>query len=125
MAGRHVITANKEVIAQYGPRLESLAAEQGVQLSCSVCWWCYASGIESALRLAAEGPLEAAVGVLNGTTNFVLDEMAAGRSFSAAVHAAQQAGFAEADPTNDLNGADVARKLSILIRRGFGECRRF
>jgi homoserine dehydrogenase len=120
-AGRHVITANKEVIAQYGVRLEGLAKQEGKQLLYAASVGGAVPCIEAAIRLSESGPIEAAVGVLNGTTNFVLDEMAVGSSFEAAVHAAQKAGFAEADPTNDLNGADVARKLSILIRRGFGE----
>ena len=119
-AKRHVVTANKEVIAQHGVRLESLAATNGKQLLYAAAVGGATPCIEAAVRLSKEYKLEAAVGVLNGTTNYVLDEMAAGRSYPASVLAAQQAGFAEADPTSDLNGADVARKLSILVRQGFG-----
>ena len=119
-AERHVVTANKEVIAQHGTRLEALATAQGKKLLYAAAVGGATPCIEAAVRLSKEHRLEAAVGVLNGTTNYVLDEMAAGQSYPASVLAAQQAGFAEADPTSDLNGADVARKLSILVRRGFG-----
>jgi homoserine dehydrogenase len=119
-AKRHVVTANKEVIAQHGARLELVAETAGKELLYAASVGGATPCIEAAVRLSKEHKLEAAVGVLNGTTNYVLDEMAAGRSYPASVLAAQQAGFAEADPTSDLNGADVARKLSILIRQGFG-----
>ncbi len=57
---------------------------------------------------------------MNGTTNFILDLIAAGEDFDSAVRAAQAAGFAEADPTLDLDGTDAAQKLTILARRAFG-----
>ena len=118
-AGRSVVTANKEVIAYHGARLEKLAASRGGQLLYGGAVGGAVPCVETAVRLRASSELRAAVGVLNGTTNYVLDAMADGQSFPAAVFAAQEAGFAEADPRADLRGDDVARKLSILIRRAF------
>ena len=61
-------------------------------------------------------------GVLNGTTNYVLDQLAAGKDFASAVAAAQEAGYAEANPQFDLNGTDAAQKLILLARQAFGVC---
>jgi homoserine dehydrogenase len=74
------------------------------------------------LRRLAEGddPVEAVRGVVNGTSNFVLDRVGEGESFDAAVKAAQAAGFAEADPTKDLDGTDAAEKLALAARAAFG-----
>lgn len=119
-SGRHVVTANKALIACEGEQLESLAAECDVSIRAS-------SAVAGALpalevvRLAREnGAICGFAGVLNGTTNFILDELAKGKKFQEAVRAAQQAGYAEADPTVDLDGTDAARKLILLAREAFG-----
>lgn len=119
--GRHVVTANKSVIAQHGQRLESLGRHAGATLS-------YSAAVGGALplleRLRALDDVESFEGVLNGTTNFVLDRLAEGVSYADAVGQAQHAGFAEADPTLDLDGTDAAQKLSIAARFGFGSTAR-
>ncbi len=71
-------------------------------------------------RAAAAGRVQAITGVLNGTCNFVLDRCAAGASFAEAVTLARDAGYAEADPSLDLDGSDAAQKLSLLAREAFG-----
>lgn len=118
--GRHVVTANKALVAASGARLESLAAESGATLRYSAAVGGALPALETVERLAAHGRIKGVVGVLNGTTNFVLDLLAAGEDFDSAVRAAQASGFAEADPTLDLDGTDAAQKLSILARHAFG-----
>lgn len=118
-AGRHVVTANKAVIARHGLGLERIASGRGVRLLYSAAVGGGVPMIE-AVRRAAAGGLESLAGVVNGTTNFVLGRLAAGASFEAAVQEAQRAGFAEADPSRDLDGRDAEDKLRILIREAFG-----
>ena len=75
--------------------------------------------LEFVQQLAEADSLQSVRGVLNGTCNFVLDELAAGNSFIHAVAKAQACGFAEADPTLDLDGTDTAQKLTLLARHAF------
>jgi homoserine dehydrogenase len=117
-AGRHVVTANKAVIAARGPYLEALAAGAGVDLLYSASVGGAMPALETLRRLA--GTVTSFSGVLNATSNYVLDRIAAGLSFDAAVREAQQAGYAEADPRLDLDGTDAAQKLVILTRAAFG-----
>lgn len=118
--GIDVVTANKAVIAQRGPELEAQAAQCGARLCFSAAVGGGVPVIEAIRRIAADQPPVSIEGVLNGTTNFVLERLAEGTTFDQAVRQAQAAGFAEADPTLDLNGADAAHKLAILIRAAFG-----
>jgi|GEM_PF-6070526 len=76
--------------------------------------------LESAYRLTITDRPKAIRGIVNGTCNFVCDQLATGRSFESAVKLAQKKGFAEADPTLDLDGTDAAQKLVLLIRAAFG-----
>lgn len=115
-AGRSVVTANKAVIARDGQRLQSIANSHGVQLVYSAAVGGSVPMLETASALSANSPILLVEGVLNGTCNFILNELAAGRSFAHAVAAAQRAGFAEADPTKDLSGDDAAEKLVLLAR---------
>ena len=117
-AGKHVVTANKAVIAGRGPYLESLAREAGVHLLYSASVGGAMPALETLRRHA--GAVVAFSGVLNATSNFVLDRMARGASLAAAVAEAQAAGYAEADPRLDLDGTDAAQKLVILARAAFG-----
>lgn len=112
-AGRDVVTANKEVIAHHGPRLAAIAERRGVSLRYAAAVGGALPAIETVRRLAERGIVEIA-GVINGTTNFVLDRLAHGVAFGDAVSEAQVRGFAEADPTLDLSGFDAACKLAIL-----------
>lgn len=117
---KHVVTANKDAIATQGPRLRALAAARGVTLR-------YEASVASAVpivttldgALAGDEILEIG-GVLNGTCNFILGKMREGNSFAEALAQAQEAGYAEADPRNDVQGIDAAHKLAILIQHAFG-----
>lgn len=117
--GKHVVTANKDAIATQGPRLFALAASNGVGLQYEAAA-CGAIPIVRALEssLAGDSLVEIA-GVLNGTSNFILSAMHEGRSYDEALAQAQQLGYAEADPHNDVEGIDAAHKLAILIQLAF------
>ncbi|HEY9682855.1 MAG TPA: homoserine dehydrogenase [Oculatellaceae cyanobacterium] len=112
---KHVVTANKEVLAKYGPELFALAREKGVAIFFEAS---VAGGIPliSTISKGLEAnDISSVTGILNGTTNFILSSMESnGQSYDEALAKAQQLGFAEADPTNDVDGFDVAYKLSIL-----------
>ena len=116
---KHVVTANKDAIATQGPRLRALAAAKGVTIR-------YEAAVASAVpiittldgALSGDEILEIG-GVLNGTCNFILGLMREGHSFSEALARAQTAGYAEADPRNDVRGIDAAHKLAILIQHAF------
>jgi len=114
-AGKHVVTANKVVMAKHGPELLDLAAERNVDLYFEAA---VGGGIPliSAFRTDLQANrIERVSAVINGTTNYVLGRMAsAGLTLDGAVKEAQAAGFAEADPTDDVGGFDAAYKLAIL-----------
>jgi homoserine dehydrogenase len=118
--GRHVVTANKQVMAEEGEWLARHAAAHGAELRFSAAVGGAVPVLEAVARAAAEGDVTAVRGALNGTCNFVLDRMAAGESREAAVRLAQLRGFAEADPSRDLDGRDAACKLRLLARAAWG-----
>jgi homoserine dehydrogenase len=115
-----VVTANKLVLAEEGARLARQAAAAGVTLRGSAAVGGAVPMLEAVTRAAAGGAVHGVRGVLNGTCNFVLDRLAAGCSLAAAVGEAQAAGFAEADPAQDLDGRDAAWKLRVLARAALG-----
>jgi len=119
-AGTPVVTANKQLVAQRGSELFAAAAKAGVQLrfEASVCG---AIPVIKALResLVATN-VHRVLGIVNGTTNFILTEMEGGASYADALAEAQRLGFAEADPTDDVSGADAAAKMAILATIAFG-----
>lgn len=119
--GKHVVTANKALIAYHGNEIFQRAQEKGVSVAFEAA---VAGGIPiiKALRegLAANS-IEWLAGIINGTGNFILTEMGdRGRDFDAALKDAQQLGYAEADPTFDIQGTDAAHKLTILASVAFG-----
>ena len=118
--GCDVVTANKALIVTDGPSLEALAATTGGRLRYSACVGGAVPVVERVRTLAAQGPIRSIAGVVNGTSNFVLDRMEAGDDLDTAVKEAQRLGFAERDPTQDLDGTDAALKLIILARVAFG-----
>jgi homoserine dehydrogenase len=120
-SGTDVVTANKALVAADGVQLRRLAAGHNATLRYSAAVGGALPAIELVDRLSA-GPHEIIeiTGILNGTCNFVLDRVIAGEVFDQAVAAAQEAGFAEADPTLDLDGSDVASKLAILMTHAAG-----
>lgn len=119
-AGRHVVTANKALLAARGIELESLARTNGVRVLGSASVGGAVPMLELVQRLADRGtPIESIAGVINGTCNFVLDRIAAGIGYAEAVAEAQRAGFAEADPSADVGGHDAAAKICLLARVAF------
>ncbi len=120
-SGRHVVTANKALIASQGAALEALADAHRVALR-------YEAAVGGAIPLIhtlrgtlAGNQITRVRGILNGTTNFILTRMSDhGISFAAALAEAQRLGFAEADPSADVSGLDAAQKLVILARHAFG-----
>ncbi len=119
--GQDVVTANKEIYARRFAELDAAARESGAELRASACVGGGVPVMEAAARARAEGRKIISIeGVANGTTNFVLDEMEAGRSLEEAVRLAQEAGYAEADPSADIDGWDAAAKMAILSRIGLG-----
>lgn len=115
--GRHVVTANKAVIAARGGELRAMAEREGVRLSYSAAVGGVVPVIETLRGL--RGQVAKVEGVLNGTSNFVLDRLADGEEVDAAVAEARRLGYAEADPTDDLSGEDAARKLALVAFEGF------
>jgi homoserine dehydrogenase len=119
-SGRPVVTANKQLVARRGPELFEAAAAGGVQLrfEASVC---AAIPVIKVLREAlVVTNVHRVLGIVNGTTNFVLGEMEHGRSYAEALAEAQRLGYAEADPTDDVEGLDAAAKMAILATVAFG-----
>ncbi|HCK03267.1 MAG: homoserine dehydrogenase [Methylophilales bacterium] len=119
--GKHVVTANKALIAIHGEELVALAKSNNVILAFEAS---VAGGIPiiKAIREGLVGnKIEWVAGIINGTTNYILTEMRENRlSFQTALKQAQELGFAEADPTFDIEGIDAAHKLTILASVSFG-----
>ena len=121
LAGKHVVTANKQLLSQNGEELYAAAAESGAQLGFEAA----VAGVVPAIRVMRESlaaaHIERVHGIVNGTTNFILTAMArTGASYDDALREAQELGFAEADPTEDVTGKDAAAKMAILARLAFG-----
>jgi homoserine dehydrogenase len=119
-AGRHVVTANKQLLSQHGEELWATAREHSVQLRFEGA----VAGVVPVIRVLQESLAAAHVerihGIVNGTTNFILSEMArTGASYDDALAEAQALGYAEADPTDDVSGRDAAAKMAILARLAF------
>ncbi len=117
---RHVVTANKLLLAEHGPELERTADDAGVRLLGSAAVGGAVPMLEAVARMTRFPGVRGFRGVLNGTTNFVLDRLADGLDFDQAVAKAQELGFAEADPSADLSGADAAAKAVLLGRIATG-----
>jgi homoserine dehydrogenase len=119
-SGRHVVTANKQLLSHHGEELWEVARQHGVQLRFEGA----VAGVVPVIRVLQESLSGATIdrvhGIVNGTTNFILTEMArTGASFSEALAEAQRLGYAEADPTEDVDGRDAAAKMAILARLAF------
>ncbi|MFO1540392.1 MAG: homoserine dehydrogenase [Chloroflexota bacterium] len=120
-AGKAVVTANKALLAEKGPALEQACRDAGVALRCEAA---VAGGIPVLGPLVhdlAANRIEAVRGIVNGTTNHILSAMAQdGRPYAEVLAEAQERGYAEADPSGDVEGHDAANKLAILARLAFG-----
>lgn len=119
-AGKHVVTSNKEVVANFGTELLTIAAEHGVKylFEASV-----GGGIPVLRPLAqdmAANRVRSVNGILNGTTNYILTAMKAGASFDEVLKKAQELGYAERNPSADVDGPDAARKIVILAAMSTG-----
>jgi homoserine dehydrogenase len=124
-AGKPVVSANKQLIARDGAELFAAASAAGVQLrfEASVC---AAIPVVKVLRESlVVSNVHRVLGIVNGTTNFVLSRMERGGSYAEALAEAQALGYAEADPTDDVSGADAAAKMAILATVAFGSRVRF
>lgn len=118
--GKYVVTANKEVMAKHGPELLGLARERGVDIL-------YEAAVGGGIPIIAPlkrdllaNDIVAVSAIINGTTNYILSSMSQeGRDFGEALAQAQGLGYAEADPTNDVEGVDAAHKLAILASLAF------
>jgi homoserine dehydrogenase len=119
--GKHVVTANKEVMAKHGPTILEAATARGVSVA-------YEASVGGGIPLIgpfqldlAANNIQSVVGIVNGTTNYILTRMAqSGAGFHEALKEAQDLGYAEPDPTNDVEGWDAAYKLAILASLAFG-----
>ena len=119
---KHVVTANKALIATHGEELEALAEKNGVKLL-------YEASVGGGIPILntmrdnlCANEFESVFGIINGTTNYILTQMAEnGLGYDQAVKEAQKLGFAEADPSSDVDGDDAAYKLSILSTLAFGQ----
>jgi homoserine dehydrogenase len=120
LRGRDVVSANKQLLSQHGEELFETAREHGVRLRFEAA----VAGVVPVVRVLEESlsatPIERVSGIVNGTTNFILTEMARGSSYAEAVAEAQRRGFAEADPSDDVSGRDAAAKMAIIARLAFG-----
>ncbi|MED4533859.1 homoserine dehydrogenase [Metabacillus fastidiosus] len=119
-AGKHVVTANKDLMAIYGTELLSVATENG----CDLFYEASVAGgipiIRSLVDGLASDRITKMMGIVNGTTNFILTKMSKFSSpYDAVLKEAQDLGYAESDPTADVEGLDAARKMAILARLGF------
>ena len=119
-SGRHVVTANKQLLSQHGEEVFDAARRGGVQLRFEGA----VAGVVPAIRVMSEtlaaAHIERVHGIVNGTTNYILSEMArTGASYEEALADAQRLGYAEADPTEDVTGKDAAAKMAILARLAF------
>lgn len=118
--GKYVVTSNKEVMAKHFPEFLSLAKEKGVDIL-------YEASVGGGIPLIAPfkqdlvaNEISAIYAIINGTTNYILTRMASeGLDFSSALKQAQELGYAEADPTNDIEGIDAVYKLAILATLAF------
>jgi homoserine dehydrogenase len=119
-AGKHVVTANKQLLSHHGEELWEAARQKGVQLRFEGA----VAGVVPVIRVLQESLAGATIdrvhGIVNGTTNFILTEMArTGATFEDALAEAQRLGYAEADPSDDINGRDAAAKMAIIARLAF------
>ncbi len=118
--GKHIVTANKEVMAKHGADILSAARKKGVQVLFEASVAGGTPIIAPLLRDLAANDVVSINGIINGTTNYILTKMAQeGQDFGTALSEAQALGYAESDPTNDVEGIDAAYKLAILSTLAF------
>ena len=120
-AGKHVVTANKQLVAEHGCELLALAREKGVSYLFEASVGGGIPILHPLTECMAANRIDEVYGILNGTTNYILTRMVrTGASFADALREAQEKGYAEADPTADVEGIDAGRKTCILADLAFG-----
>lgn len=120
--GKHVVTSNKELVATHGPELLKLARENRVNYLFEASVGGGIPIIRPLNRCLAANEIRSIVGILNGTTNYILTQMKKeGKEFDVALKEAQKNGYAEADPTADIEGHDACRKIAILSSIAYDE----
>lgn len=121
-AGKHLVTSNKEMVAAHGPELLQLAKENGVRYLFEASVGGGIPIIRPLTVCLAANHIHEIFGILNGTTNYILTQMKeTGKSFAEALKEAQEKGYAEADPTADVEGFDAVRKIAILSSVAYNE----
>lgn len=122
MAGKSVVTANKELVAKHGMELCNIALQNGVNFMFEAAVGGGIPILRPIEQCLAANEISSVCGILNGTTNYILTEMIQfGKSFEQALSEAQEKGYAEADPTADVEGIDAGRKTAILADLCFGK----
>ena len=120
-AGKHVVTANKQLVAEKGCELLALAKKRGVNYLFEASVGGGIPVLHPLTQCMAANRIDEVYGILNGTTNYILTRMVrAGATFADALREAQEKGYAEADPTADVEGIDAGRKICILADLAFG-----
>jgi len=120
-AGKHVVTANKAVLAEHGRELFQTAREHGVDIAFEAAVGGGVPIIKTLKESLAGNKIESLVGIVNGTCNYILTRMTdEGLAFQTALEEAQKAGFAEAEPSLDIDGWDAAHKLALLTTLAYG-----
>lgn len=121
LAGKHVVTSNKELVAKHGTELLKIAKDNNVNYLFEASVGGGIPIIRPLYSSLSANELTDVIGILNGTTNYILTQMISkGESFSDALKGAQEKGYAEKDPTADIEGFDTCRKISILASLAFG-----
>jgi homoserine dehydrogenase len=121
-AGKHVVTANKALLAHHGGELYRIARENGVSLAFEASCGGGIPIIRALIDGLMANNIDAMFGIVNGTCNYILTEMIdKGQSYAEALAEAQASGLAEADPSLDVNGSDSAHKIAIMGSLAFGE----
>ena len=119
--GKHVVTANKALLSTHGKEIFSKASEKGVDVGFEASVGGGIPVIKALREGLAANRIESIYGIINGTANYILSKMTnEGGKFEDVLRRAQEKGYAEADPTYDVEGIDTAHKLSILINLAFG-----
>lgn len=119
--GKHIVTANKALLASYGSEIFPKAAEKGVEVAFEASVGGGITILKSIKEGLAANRIKSIFGIINGTANYILSEMTdKGESYEYCLKKAQEKGYAEADPTFDVEGVDTAHKLAILITLCYG-----
>ena len=122
LAGKNVVTSNKELVATHGPELLSIAKKNNLNYLFEASVGGGIPIIKPLMSSLKANRINKIAGILNGTTNFILTEMVTeGKSFDEALKMAQENGYAERDPSADIEGHDACRKIAILASLAWGE----